>query len=101
MSRVPDLVLGIILGLAGAASVVLAVGAGEDTRRDRRAREFHGLVGGLGFGPAFSLEPCASAFDPRLCPACPMDTGPVPGGKVFCSHHAGSVLVYPPLGNGN
>ena len=46
-------------------------------------RSFQELVGGLGFGPALDLSRCEFSFDPRLCPGCPADLGPVPAGRCF------------------
>ena len=40
---------------------------------------------------------CGFSFDPRLCPRCPQDYGPVPGGAWFCPYHGCSVFFYPPL----
>lgn len=59
--------------------------------------EFYRLTGGLGFGPAVTADGCEFAFDPRLCPACSQDWGPIPGGAVFCPHHGLSILEYEPL----
>ena len=97
MSRAPALVLAVILGLAAAAAAALALGSRPPARQEEQAREFHRLVGGLGFGPAVDPARCAFSFDPRLCPACPNGCGPVPGGMFFCPHHAASVFDYPPL----
>jgi hypothetical protein len=94
--RAGALLLGLSLALAGSAGVVLALDAQPGAGKQRRAEEFHRLVGGLGFGPALDLERCAYAFDPRLCPACSGDCGPIPGGLYFCPHHAGSPFDYPP-----
>jgi hypothetical protein len=99
--RSPAAVLAVILALAAAAVGALAVGSRP---RDGAAREFHGLTGGLGFGPALDPSRCAFGFDPRLCPACESDVGPVPGGAAFCPFHAGAVFDYPPaadLGGGD
>jgi hypothetical protein len=95
----PARVFALILGLAASAAAVLAFGAspGHPSGRGERVREFHRLVGGLGFGPSVDLARCEFGFDPRLCPACSDDCGPVPGGMFFCPRHAGSVLAYPPL----
>lgn len=57
-----------------------------------RAVEFQQLVGGLGMGPAVDLARCAFSFDPRLCPDCPWNHEPIPGGACFCPHHACNVL---------
>jgi hypothetical protein len=96
VSRGPNLVLALIGILATAASIAIIHDAAP-AEPSARARAFHRLVGGLGFGPAISLEPCAFSFDPRVCPACPYDCGPIPCGQVFCPYHAGALLDYPPL----
>jgi hypothetical protein len=75
------------------------------TRSERRlsrppAEEFQCLVGGLGLGPAVDLSRCGFSFDPRLCPDCPLNHEPVPGGIYFCPQHACSILYYPPLAGG-
>ena len=85
MSRAAALLLALTLGLSVVAGGLLARGTRAPGRPE--AREFHRLVGGLGFGPAVDLSRCAFSFDRRLCPACPSDTGPVPGGLFFCPHH--------------
>jgi hypothetical protein len=100
MSKAPTLLFALLLALTTAAGVVLALGARPDADQEKRAQEFHRLVGGLGFGPAVDLERCAFSFDSRLCPACPNDVGPIPGGMFFCPYHAGAVLDYPPLDPG-
>jgi len=97
MTTGPTRLFALIVGLAVAAGAMLIVGARPERQAMERARQFHGLVGGLGFGPAIDLGRCEFAFDPRLCPACTHDCGPVPGGMVFCPHHAGSVFDYAPL----
>jgi hypothetical protein len=97
VSRAPTLLLVVILVLTAAAGAVLAAGARPAAGRLRRAEEFQRLVGGLGFGPARDLARCPFSFDPRLCPACPDDGGPVPGGAFFCPYHASSILDPPPL----
>ena len=96
MSRAPTVLAGLLLALVAAAGVAFAFGA-RPAFPEERAQEFHRLVGGLGFGPAVDLERCAFSFDPRLCPACPNDSGPIPGGMFFCPYHACSVLDYPPF----
>jgi hypothetical protein len=93
MSRAPSLLACLLLVLAAAAGVSLVLGAGSPIA-EQQAQEFHRLVGGLGFGPAVDLEQCSFSFDPRLCPACPNDVGPIPGGMFFCPQHAGSVFDY-------
>jgi hypothetical protein len=97
MSRGSGVLLAGIGALALAAGAMLAIGARHSAAEAGRGRAFQGLVGGLGFGPALDLSRCAFSFDPRLCPACSQEVGPVPGGKAFCPHHAGAVIDYPAL----
>jgi len=97
MSKSSRVLLVLIVALALGAAAALSVCARPDARHDEHARQFHRLVGGLGFGPAVDLARCEFAFDPRLCPACSEDTGPIPGGMFFCPYHASSVFDYPPL----
>ena len=99
-SRPPDVLAGVILVLVAAAGGVIAFDAGAEHHRDERAREFQRLVGGLGLGPATDVSGCGVGFDPRVCPACPQDLGPIPGGAAFCPYHGCSVLTYPCLGWG-
>ena len=89
--KVPTTMLVLIVLLTVAA--VLALMA----QPPAPGRDFQQLVGGLGFGPVVDLDGCGFAFDPRLCPTCAQNLGPIPGGKYFCPHHAGSILDYPPL----
>ena len=98
MSRAPTLLFLLLAALTAAAGAALALGARPPAGQDARAEEFQRLVGGLGFGPALDLARCPNAFDPRLCPHCPAEYGPLPGGGCFCPYHAGSPLDYPPLG---
>lgn len=93
--QAPLAVLAGILTLAVCAAVILVV----ESRHPgpAHAGEFQQLVGGLGFGPALGLSRCPNSFDPRLCHRCPEDLGPVPGGGVFCPHHACSLFDYPAL----
>jgi hypothetical protein len=97
MSKAPTLLWALLLILATAAGTALALGTRPSAEEDQRLQEFYRLVGGLGFGPALDLAPCEFSFDPRLCPACANDCGPIPGGMFFCPHHACSILDYPPL----
>jgi hypothetical protein len=85
----------LLLVLPAAVVTVLVL----DRPPERHGREFQALVGGLGFGPAGDLSRCAFGFDPRLCPGCPHDLGPIPGGSRFCPDHGCSILYYPPLRN--
>jgi hypothetical protein len=93
--------LGVVVLLLGGAVAVLVVEPASLARRESHSREFQQLVGGLGFGPATDLASCPFAFDPRLCPDCARDLGPIPGGRYFCPHHAAAVLDYPPLPGGD
>jgi hypothetical protein len=70
-------------------------GAGEL----RTAREFQGLVKGLGFGPATDLSGCAFAFDPRLSDSCGRDPGALLFGSTYCPNHRFAVFSYPDLVN--
>jgi hypothetical protein len=93
MNKAPSVLFALLLALAAAACVLLTVST-RPAGAQKRAEEFHHLVGGLGFGPALDLQQCAFSFDPRLCPACPYDCGPIPGGIFFCPYHACSILDY-------
>ena|SRR5438132_2963378 len=97
MSNAGTLLLVLILGATVAAGAVVGLDARPAHTQEAQARAFHRLVGGLGFGPAVDLARCEFAFDPRLCPACSEDIGPIPGGMFFCPYHAASVFDYPPL----
>src|SRR4051812_19386200 len=96
-ARSPRLLLALVLILATGAGAALVADAATSRDRTGRAAEFQRLVGGLGFGPAADLSRCAFSFDPRLCPGCPRDLGPIPGGAVFCPYHGCSILSYPRL----
>jgi hypothetical protein len=93
VGRGPTILLILLTGLMAGAGVMLGIG----DRPRRPAGEFHRLTGGLGFGPAVVPDGCEFDFDPRLCPACAADSGPIPGGAVFCPHHGCSILEHPPL----
>ena len=95
--RAPRLLLALVLALAASAAAVLVADPAAGRERRERAAEFQRLVGGLGFGPAADLARCAFSFDPRLCPGCPQDLGPIPAGAAFCPYHGCSILYYPPL----
>ena len=84
MNRV---VVTLTLALSASAAAILVFGMSPP--RDERGAEFQHLVGGLGFGPAPDPSRCESAFDPRVCPHCPYDLGPIPAGSIFCPHHGG------------
>jgi hypothetical protein len=90
------MLLTLMCSLLFGAAVVLAVDRASWESREARAREFQSLVGGLGFGSALELSRCATSFDPRVCPGCPQDGGPVPAGAAFCPYHAFSILHYAP-----
>lgn len=98
MSLASTRLFGLVLALAATAAATLTFDGWPGT--DVRTEEFHRLVGGLGFGPALDLQSCEFGFDPRLCPACSADCGPIPGGLFFCPHHASATFDYPPLGPG-
>src|SRR4051794_18411272 len=89
--------LALTLALPAGAAAVLVADLPARQEREARAREFQSLVGGLGFGPAADLSRCAFSFDPRLCPGCPQERGPIPGGGYFCPYHGCSILSSPPL----
>jgi hypothetical protein len=95
--KAPALLLSLVAALTAAAGLVLGLDGWPRARQEARSREFQQLVGGLGFGPAADLSRCPFSFDPRLCPHCPQDHGPIPGGVYFCPHHACSVFPFPPL----
>src|SRR5882724_4671365 len=101
MSKAPSVLFAAVLALAVAAGVALLFDAQPSPQQDTRAQEFHHLVGGLGFGPAVDLDRCEFGFDPRLCPACSNDLGPIPGGLFFCPLHACSTFDYQPLTPGH
>jgi hypothetical protein len=84
----------LLLTMVAAAGIVLAIGARPPA--EDQSKVFHRLVGGLGFGPTLDLSRCEFGFDPRLCPACSNDYGPIPGGMFFCPQHASSIFDYPP-----
>jgi hypothetical protein len=96
-SRAPTILFSLIAALAAAAGLVLVLGTCPNPRQEARSREFQQLVGGLGCGPSVELSRCAFSFDPRLCPECPQNHGPIAGGAFFCPHHACSILYCPPL----
>ncbi len=88
-----------ISGAAVALPTLLILGVlwlTTDSDRDRReqSREFQQLTRGLGFGPVLDLSECDFSLDPRLAAGCPLDLGPVAGGKCFCRQHTFSVFFY-------
>lgn len=87
----------LLLALSAGALAVLLEEPLSRPARAERSREFQQLVGGLGFGPVADLSQCAFSFDPRLCPGCPQQYGPVPAGAIFCPYHGCAILAYPPL----
>ena len=91
------IVAALIMLLSATAGVLLAIDSLAAPDHDAPAEEFQRLVGGLGFGPAVDLSRCEFSFDPRLCPDCPQQHGPSPGGVYFCPQHACSILYYPPM----
>src|SRR5262245_23095823 len=95
--KAPFVVLAAIMILAMGAVIVLVVESQGHAAAKHHTREFQEVVGGLGFGPALDLSRCPLSFDPRLCPRCTADLGPIPGGGFFCIHHACSILYYPAL----
>jgi hypothetical protein len=96
-AKSPAVLIAVTLSLvAGVAAVLIGEGSAANGRL-RRAEEFQVLVRGLGLGPAVDLSRCAFRFDPRLCPACPEDDGPVAGGSWFCPCQGCSIFYYPPL----
>ena len=94
-----DVLLALVAALV-AGSVAILVTDRPDPSEREATREFHHFVGGIGFGPAISSEGCEFDFDPRTCPSCPHDTGPLAGGMHFCPRHGLSVFAYPPLADG-
>jgi hypothetical protein len=92
----PRILLIVLCFLLIGVAVALTVECASWHAREARARDFQSLVGGLGFGPALELSRCAASFDPRLCPGCPQEYGPVPAGAVFCPYHGFSILHYAP-----
>jgi hypothetical protein len=87
-------VLVLLLTVAAVGLLAKELGRG---RAENIAREYQQVLGGLGFGPALDLSRCANSFDPRVCPRCTDDLGPVAGGGYFCPQHASSILYYPAL----
>ena len=93
MTRSRLVVGGVATALAAAAGAGLVVL--NEPAPGEPAASFHRAVGGLGLGPAFDLAGCELAFDPRICPQCSWDAGPVPGGRALCPHHALTVVPHP------
>jgi hypothetical protein len=93
-SRSPAILVALTFGLVAAAAVVLVADNLSRTGRIGQVEEYQRLVGGLGLGPAVDLTRCAFRFDPRLCPTCPEDQGPVAGGSWFCPCQGCSIFYY-------
>jgi hypothetical protein len=89
-ARTPT-ILGAVVAMfaAAAAAAVLISPQRGGADEAARSREFQSLVGGLGLGPATTLEACEPDFDPRVGAVCGRSTDPVPGGAAFCAHRAG------------
>lgn len=86
--------------IAALASTAIGLVIQDEIHQRRAAtknKEFQGLVGGLGLGPAIDLSDCAYTFDPRFCPACQENSGPIPAGAQFCPRHGFSIFHYPAL----
>jgi hypothetical protein len=92
----PARLVGAVLALVAGAAAAVASSSGPSPGEVERGREFQRLVGGLGLGPTLDLSRCDADFDRRVGPECPDRHGAIPGGDVFCPHHAGSVLFPPP-----
>jgi len=88
------------------ATILLTVGATVlvacDTRHANRVNEsawdFQRLVGGLGLGPALTLDDCEAVFDVRLAPDWRGAHPPLVGGEYFCPWHGASVFPLRSLG---
>jgi len=91
-SKGPSLLFATIVTLLLGAGAVLVIDARAQQARQAKAEEFQRLVGGLGLGPAVDLSGCAFSFDPRVCPHCSENLGPIPGGFYFCPQHACSIF---------
>jgi hypothetical protein len=89
--RTPRLLALALGALVSAALALLATDALAPAGSEH-AEALQRLVGGLGGGPAVDLSRCAFSFDPRVCPDCPLNLDPIPGGKCFCPQHACSIL---------
>lgn len=100
MSRkVPAAALFTIVALAAGAAGILVAGSDGATRSPQAAEEFQRLVGGLGFGPALDLAPCAADFDPRLGGSRLTGDALIPGAGDWCPQAALSIFhVRPPEG---
>jgi len=70
-------------------------------QRERLARDFQSLLGGLGFGPALDLSESTYGFDPRLNEVCVHDGTPTPGAGCMPPGHVGFVFSYRTQGDGD
>jgi hypothetical protein len=95
-AKLPPLVWIVVAFFTVMAAGILALG---DCRHEGRTAsgEYQRLVGGLGVGPALDLSRCPNSFDPRVCPRCTEDLGPLAGSGHFCPQHACSIFYYPAL----
>ncbi|MCS7047203.1 MAG: hypothetical protein NZO58_12670 [Gemmataceae bacterium] len=66
--------------------------AGRSATTHDNVAAYQRLVGGLGLGPAVDWSRCPTAFDPRLCPTCPWDDGPIAGAMPWCPCHGCSLF---------
>lgn len=98
-SRGPSILLAGLATLTVAAGVLLVRDARQAREPAEGAEQFQQLVGGLGLGPSVDLAHCGLCFDPRVCPDCAQNQGPVPCGGAFCPYHRFSVFAYPPPGS--
>lgn len=90
--RAPEALAVATAALLAAAGGALLAGALRPASAAARSEEFQRLVGGLGYGTATDLSPCAPAFDPGVGGGCTCGTDPVPGGFAYCPHHSGASL---------
>jgi hypothetical protein len=89
MSKSHLLLFWSIITLAASAAGLLLLAQSPAPSNRRGVQDFQRLVGGIGFGPTLGLDGCEFGYDPRLCPGCSQDGSPIPGGMLFCPHHAG------------
>jgi len=90
--RAPERLAAAVAALVAAAGIVLVLGALRPAAAEVRSAEFQRIAGGLGSGTAVTLSPCEAAFDGGIAGTCTCGLDPVPGGFVFCPHHAGPSL---------
>lgn len=55
------------------------------------ARNFQGMVQGVGLGATTKPSWCYINFDPRIDPRCSCIEWPIPGGYCYCPDHTGTV----------